>query len=106
MYSAIDKRADTYTEQLCAEAERIWSVEKTSDSILNMIGAQMLSIAYIGSGKDHVVLVYLAEAIRMGMRLGLLGVDDETASSKLASVPQKLLRSYSFAAWGVFNWAM
>lgn len=106
MYSAIARGADAYTQPLCAEAERLWSVEKKSDSFLNMVGAQMLSIAYMGNGKDHKVLGYLAEAIKMGMRLGLLGVDNETAVSKLATVPERMLHQYSFAAWGIFNWAM
>lgn len=106
MYSAIDKHADSYSQLLCKEAVRLWSIEKHTDSIINMVGAQMLSIAYMWNGKNHEVLVYQAEAIRMGTRLGLLGVDEKTAAILLAKIPPELLHASAFAAWGVFNWAM
>ncbi|KAF3022599.1 hypothetical protein E8E14_013659 [Neopestalotiopsis sp. 37M] len=106
MYSAIEKEANDYAQQLSAEAVRLWTAEKSSDSILTMIGAQMLSLAYMGNGKDHDVVVYQIESVRMGIRLGLLGVDEKTAASKLAHVMDEELNAYSFAAWGVFNWAM
>ncbi|KAM0816674.1 hypothetical protein AB5N19_02476 [Seiridium cardinale] len=106
MYSAIEKEANEYAQQLSAEAVHLWTIEKNCDSILTMIGAQMLSLAYMGNGKDHDVLVYQIESVRMGARLGLLGVDEDTAAVKLAELSEEKLKAYSFAAWGVFNWAM
>lgn len=105
-YSAVHKGANEYSQPLCKEAERLWSTVKDHDSILNMIGAQMLSLAYMGNGKDHDVFVYLAESIRMGMRLGLFGLDDNAAAAKLSEIPEAMKHAYSFAAWGVFNWSM
>ncbi|KAK6214358.1 Sodium- and chloride-dependent GABA transporter 1 [Pestalotiopsis sp. IQ-011] len=106
MYSAIEKEANNYAEQLSAEAVRLWTIEKNFDSILTMISVQMLSLAFMGNGKDHNVVVYQIESVKMGARLGLLGVDEETAASKLAKIPYERMNAYSFAAWGVFNWAM
>lgn len=105
-YSAIHKAANEYQQPLCEEAERLWSTEKHTDSVVTMIGAQMLSLAYMGNGKDHNVFVYLAESIKMGMRLCLFGVDITTANEKLKNVPESEVHACSYAAWGVFNWSM
>ncbi|KAH8662132.1 hypothetical protein BX600DRAFT_312268 [Xylariales sp. PMI_506] len=106
MYSAIDKTANDYAYRFCDEAERLWEVEKRSDSILNMAGIQMLSLAYIGHGKDHYVLQYLSAAVQMGKRLGLLGVDRSTATRELSKIPEGLHQAHAFAAWGIFNWTV
>ncbi|KAH6651916.1 hypothetical protein BKA67DRAFT_593606 [Truncatella angustata] len=106
MYSAIDKRLNDYAKDFGKESERLWDIVKSSDSSLNMIGAQMLSLAYMGNGKDHKVLKYQLEAVKMGARLGLLGVDRKTAEARLRKLPQSHLVAYSYAAWGVFNWAV
>lgn len=106
MYSAIEKSANEYTAQFSVEAERLWSEEKRSDSALNIAGAQILSLAFMGDGRDHDVLHYLAEAVKMGTRMGFLGVDEKTAAAKLGKLPERAIRSASFAAWGVFNWTV
>ena len=65
MYTAIDEEANEYAHKFCAEAERLWEGEKGHDSRLNMIGAQLLSLAYMGHGKDHQVLVFLAASVQI-----------------------------------------
>ncbi|KAI8627221.1 hypothetical protein F5Y19DRAFT_477790 [Xylariaceae sp. FL1651] len=106
MYSAIDKSAYDVADAFCEGAERLWQVEKSSDSLLNMAGAQLMSLAHMGHGKDGVVLYYLAEGVRMGMRLCLLGVDETAAWEKARTMPDEMRTASSFAAWGVFNWAV
>jgi hypothetical protein len=106
MYSAIDQSTSIYIQQFSEEAERLWSIEKASDSILNMISAQVLSLSYMGYGKDHCVLTFQVESVRMGERLGLFGVDEQTASKMFSKLPEGILQDYAFAAWGVFNWSM
>ncbi|KAI1843691.1 hypothetical protein JX266_010137 [Neoarthrinium moseri] len=106
MYSALDKGANEYLHQFCTEAERLWSLNRLDDSPLNMAGAQLLSLAYMGHGKDHLVLRYLKDAVEMGTRMGLLGVDNETAARKLDHLPEETRQAYAYAAWGVFNWAV
>jgi hypothetical protein len=106
MYSVIDKAAIAYTARFSAEAEHLWQYEKSTDSPLNMAGAQILSLAYMGDGRDHNVLHCLEEAVAMGMRMGFLGVDEEIATAKLEKLPERAVRSASFAAWGTFNRAV
>lgn len=106
MYSAIDRLADNYTEHFCAEAERLWSVTKDTDSLLNMASAQILSIAYLGHGKDQKYLECISVAVNMGVRLQVFGVDDAAMKTRYRDLPYDMQRATSFTAWGVFNWAM
>jgi hypothetical protein len=106
MYSAIDKSAHDVADAFREGAENIWLVEKTSDSLLNMAGTQLLSLAHMGRGRDGDVLYYLAEGVRMGMRLHLLGVNEVDAQERVRSIPEGMRAASSFAAWGVFNWAV
>jgi hypothetical protein len=103
MYSALDPSVTEYTSQFCKEAERSWSEEKSTDSLLTLAGAQLLGLAYMGDGKDH-VLTYIAEANSMGPRLGLFGVDHTTDMPKTEEESPELRGATSYAAWGSFNW--
>ncbi|KAK8102802.1 hypothetical protein PG984_015948 [Apiospora sp. TS-2023a] len=106
MYSAIDKEVNKHARLFCAEAERLWSEVKHTDTLLNMAGAQLLSLAFMGHGKDHACLKYLAEAVDMGKRLRLFGRLDaigEEAQRKMSADEQS---ATSFAAWGIFNWSV
>lgn len=60
----------------------------------------------MGHGRDGEVLNYLAEGIQIGKRLRLLGVDEATAREHARQIPDGMLSASSFAAWGVFNWAV
>jgi len=71
-----------------------------------MAGTQLLSLACMGHGRDGEVLNYLAEGIQIGKRLRLLGVDEATAREHARQIPDGMLSASSFAAWGVFNWAV
>ena len=106
MYTAIDKSVAQHTEPFCVEAERLWAVAEQDDSLLNMIGAQLLSLAFVGQGKDHKVLHFLGAAIRMGTRLGLFGVADDVAKARMAAIPEGSQAAISNTAWGIFNWSM
>ncbi|KAI0130158.1 hypothetical protein BJ170DRAFT_303366 [Xylariales sp. AK1849] len=105
MYSAVEKEASTFSLQFCDEAELLWITAQTQDSILNMAGAQILSLAFIGNGKDHKVIAYSTAAINMGTRLGLIDVDDDTAIEYVQQMTEGQQKASSFAAWAVFNWA-
>ncbi|KAK7937547.1 uncharacterized protein PG986_014415 [Apiospora aurea] len=104
MYTAIDEDVDWYTDKLGDEAERLWEEEKEHDLPLNVVSAQLLSLAFMGRGKGHKVLHFLAAAVQMGIRLGLFGVDDTTANRLVQNIPESLRDASSFIAWGVFNW--
>ncbi|KAK7928794.1 hypothetical protein PG985_005792 [Apiospora marii] len=106
MYTAIDEDVDWYTDKLGDEAERLWEEEKEHDLPLNVVSAQLLSLAFMGRGKDHKVLHFLAAAVQMGIRLGLFGVDDTTANRLVQNIPESLRDASSFIAWGVFNWTV
>lgn len=106
MYTAIDAEANKYAHEFCTEAQRLWAQEKDHDSPLNMVGAQLLSIAYMGHGKNHEVLKFLAASVQMGERLGLFGTDETVACRWTEQLPPYLKRQVAFTAWGVFNYSM
>ncbi|KAK8043263.1 hypothetical protein PG993_005693 [Apiospora rasikravindrae] len=106
MYTAIDKSMSQYTEPFCNEAERLWTAAEKHDSLLSMVGAQLLSLAFLGQGKDHKVLHFLGAALRMGTRLGLFGVTEEVAKARMEAVPESSEAAISNTAWGLFNWSI
>ncbi|KAK8074389.1 hypothetical protein PG997_009052 [Apiospora hydei] len=106
MYTAIDKSIARYTEPFCNEAERLWTAAEHHDSLLNMVGAQLLSLAFVGQGKDHKVLHFLDAALRMGTRLGLFGVPEEVAKARMQAIPESSEAAISNTAWGLFNWSI
>ncbi|KAK6856887.1 hypothetical protein PG995_007074 [Apiospora arundinis] len=106
MYSAIDKGVNKHAWLFCAEAERLWSEVKHTDTLLNMAGAQLLSLAYMGHGKDHACLKYLAEAVKMGERLKLFGREDAIGEEAQREMSVDDQSAASFAAWGLFNWGV
>ena len=106
MYTATDQDANQYTDRFGAESERLWDAEKEHDSPLDMVSAQLLSLAFMGRGKDHKVLHFLAAAVQIGTRLGLFGVDESIAKQLLQTLPESLRSGWSFIAWGIFNWAV
>lgn len=104
MYSAIDKDADALVEPFCREAERIWELEGRELLPINMVAAQFLSLAYLVRGKDHAVLKYISEAVRIGTAMGLFGVEESIAQSRIGHLSPEQLRAISYSAWGIFNW--
>jgi hypothetical protein len=106
MYTAVDLAASQYTPLFEKEAEDLWAAEKHNDCFLNIAASQLLSLAYLGHGKDHFVLKYVASMNRMGTRLGLLGLPVSDATKKLKWVTAELSGPASYAAWGAFNWIM
>lgn len=101
MYCAVEPQADEFALSFCAEAERLWNIERGNqhDSTLNMVAAVFLCLGYLGQGRDHSVLKYLAEVTGMGTRLQFFGIEGE---QDLGDVPS----SDVYAAWGVFNWTV
>lgn len=85
----------------CEEAERLWGIEREnqSDSTLNMEAAVFLCLGYLGQGRDHSVLKYLAEVTGMGNRMGFFGTEGEQLMGDTQS-------SDIYVAWGVFNWTV
>ncbi|EWZ88210.1 hypothetical protein BFJ70_g13905 [Fusarium oxysporum] len=104
MYSAVDSTVQSFIPQFCEEAENRWSLEKATDSLMNLAATQLLGLAYLGNGKDHYVLTYVSEVNAMGARMGLFGVEQSVAISKAKQVSPELQSATSYAAWGTFNW--
>ncbi|KAI1763894.1 hypothetical protein GGR53DRAFT_520682 [Hypoxylon sp. FL1150] len=102
MYSAFDKDAMQFTTQFYNEAERLWKGEK--DSYLAMAGAVLLSLSLIGNGRDHAVLSYATQAMKMGERLGLFEVDGNGQYTPNESDSNEDVEACCYAAWGTFNW--
>ncbi|KZL78030.1 N-terminal fungal transcription regulatory domain-containing protein (zinc finger protein) [Colletotrichum tofieldiae] len=106
MYTAIDERAVHHAETFCKEAEKLWLLEKNNTTILNAASAQLLSLAYLGHGKAHYVLKYLAAALRMGTSMFLFGVESSQALKEIEGIPPETQRANSYTAWGIFNWGV
>ncbi|KAF4996042.1 hypothetical protein FGRMN_4742 [Fusarium graminum] len=104
MYTSIDSSAKEFTQQFCEEAEKRWSLEKSTDSLLTLAATQLLGFSYMGNGKDHYVLTYVSEVNSMGTRMGLFGVETSVAISKAKQVSPELQSATSHTAWGTFNW--
>lgn len=106
MYTAIDEGAVHHAESFCREAEKLWLHEQNNTTILNAASAQLLSLSYLGHGKDHKVLKYLAAALRIGTRLSLFGVESSKALEEINHISPETRRANSYTAWGVFNWGV
>ncbi|KAK1494298.1 hypothetical protein CCUS01_13713 [Colletotrichum cuscutae] len=106
IYGAFDQKVRDYTNSFCNEAEELWLHEQHNDTSLNVASAQLLSLAYLGHGKDHYVLRFLSAAIDMGKRLYLLDVDPSLARGNLANLSPEVQRRMAYTAWGLFNWAV
>ncbi|KAF5656701.1 nitrogen assimilation transcription factor nit-4 [Fusarium heterosporum] len=104
MYTSVDSSAKEFTQQFCEEAEKRWSLEKSTDSLLTLAATQLLGFSYMGNGKDHYVLTFVSEVNSMGTRMGLFGVETSVAISKAKQVSPELQSATSYAAWGTFNW--
>ncbi|KAJ3453222.1 hypothetical protein MRS44_018877 [Fusarium solani] len=102
--SASDPAAKEYTPQFREEAEKRWTDEKDTDTLLNLPGTQLLGLAYLGDGEDHYVLAYVSEANAMATRMGLFGVNPTVAAGKAREITPDLQNATSYAAWGTFNW--
>ncbi|KAG7123089.1 Nitrogen assimilation transcription factor nit-4 like protein [Verticillium longisporum] len=75
------------------EAERLWWAAKSTDSLCSIAGAQLLSLAFMGNGRDHFVLVFLTEACRMARRMSLLGVEPTSLVAQndtTAEIPERI----------------
>ncbi|PFH61554.1 hypothetical protein XA68_16977 [Ophiocordyceps unilateralis] len=105
MYSALDTTVDDLALCFCTEAERLWDTEKNNDSVLNLAAAQLLSMGYLGQGRNHVVLSYLRQASDMAVRMGLFGGDeDDRAAARMQKLTSEAVSAHLHAAWGTFNW--
>jgi hypothetical protein len=104
MYSGVDSSVQKYTPEFCKEAEKRWSLEKKTDSLLTLAATELLGLGYLGNGKDHYVLTYVSEVNSMGSRLGLFGVEPSVAIAKAKQVSPGMQSATSYAAWGTFNW--
>ncbi|XXG96160.1 hypothetical protein Hte_002439 [Hypoxylon texense] len=102
MYSAFDKDSMQYASQFSNEAEKLWKDEQ--DSYLAMAGTVLLSLSLIGNGRDHAVLYYATQAMRMGERLGLFGAGEGALAVPDLNESKEVTDSCCYAAWGTFNW--
>ncbi|KAI0834852.1 hypothetical protein F5Y06DRAFT_289573 [Hypoxylon sp. FL0890] len=102
MYSAFDKDSMRYAIEFCEEAEKLWKDEQNSYSA--MAGAVLLSLSHIGSGRDHAVLLYASQAMRMGEQLGVFKITDASALRFDVNTSEDNTKTRCYVAWGTFNW--
>ncbi|KAI0138516.1 hypothetical protein F4776DRAFT_654301 [Hypoxylon sp. NC0597] len=102
MYSAFDKDSMEYAVEFCEEAERLWKDEH--GSYLTMAGAVLLSLSLIGSGRDHAVLLYATQAMKIGEQLGFFNVAEVSHLRLDVNTSDDDTKACCYAAWGTFNW--
>ncbi|KAI1413595.1 hypothetical protein F5Y13DRAFT_160655 [Hypoxylon sp. FL1857] len=102
MYSAFNKDSMEYAVEFYEEAEKLWKGEH--GSYLTMAGAVLLSLSLIGSGRDHAVLLYATQAMRIGEQLGLFKVAESSALTLDVNTSEDDAKTRCYAAWGTFNW--
>lgn len=95
MYSAIDTEASDLVKAFCTEAETLWETQRMVPSTLDMAAALFLSFGYLVQGKDHNVLAYMPDAVRMGFELGLLGVEQVVAKARTDNMTPEQLKAAS-----------
>ncbi|KJZ69239.1 hypothetical protein HIM_11362 [Hirsutella minnesotensis 3608] len=105
MYSFIDPDTDGLAIRFCAEAERLWAIERRNerDSLTNIAAAEFLCLGYLGQGRDHAIVAYVSEASNMGKRMGLFGTQDEDPMEEPSdSSPEtaEAARARMHTAWG------
>lgn len=107
MFSAVEPETNEPTLPFCGEAETLWVEERRCgrDSTTNLAATVFLSLGYLGQGRDHSVLKYLAEATEMGCRMRLFG-DKARMKTRDVQKDKNEESQEAFAAWGVFNWTM
>ncbi|KAG7149764.1 hypothetical protein HYQ46_001308 [Verticillium longisporum] len=98
MYS--DESVYDFTQPFGDRAERLWTCVKSLDTLSNLAVAQLLSLAFLGHGKDYFVLICLAQSSRMATRLYLFGVEPCTALEKIKKIPQDTCSTSCYADGG------
>jgi hypothetical protein len=106
MYSTVDPEVEDLSCQFCEEAEGLLELQsqQEEDTMIHLAALQFLSLGYLGQGRDHAVLKYLNQAISTGERLGLWGVDDDRAKTRMNKMGSAEANNYQVITWGVFNW--
>ena len=84
----------------------MWHEELGNDNVVNIAAAQFLSLVFLGHGRDHKVLQYLAHALHMGNRMVLIecDTDDTSTTYPIEGLTVEESRARLYAAWGLFNW--
>lgn len=108
MYSAFEPHTDELTLLFCREAELLWNSERShgNDTAMNLAAAVFLCLGYLGQGRDHSVLKYLAEATDMGTRMSFFGTH-QSSMDNLAGLNVNVAEAgEGYTAWSVFNWTV
>ncbi|KAI1655065.1 hypothetical protein F4813DRAFT_382260 [Daldinia decipiens] len=105
-YSSLQPEAAAYSIAFESEAERLWQVEKFTNTLTAAAAAQFLNSTSASRGRDDFANQCLEEGIQMGKRMGLFGVGSENASALTwLDHHQDWLRAASHTSWGIFSCA-
>ncbi|KAI2469298.1 hypothetical protein F4781DRAFT_422071 [Annulohypoxylon bovei var. microspora] len=105
-YSSLKPEAKALLLAFEAEAERLWQIEKLSNTLTAVAAAQLLTSTSACRGRDDFANQCLSEGIEMGKRMGLFGVTSEMVSaSNWMDHHQNWIRAACHTSWGIFSWA-
>ncbi|KAI2630840.1 hypothetical protein GGR54DRAFT_584396 [Hypoxylon sp. NC1633] len=105
-YATYQPEAATLVGAFETEAERLWGLEKYTNTLTAAAAAQLLNNLSASRGRDEFASQCLEEGIQMGKRMGLFGVGSETASALTwLDHHQDWLRAACHTSWGIFSYA-
>jgi hypothetical protein len=85
------------------EAERLWQIEKMSDTLVTISGLVLLSASTGLHSRGEESRKYMNEMTQMAMRMKLFGVKDTLTTNDVADFSTQHQIQLSYAAWGPFN---
>ncbi|KAI0841634.1 hypothetical protein F5Y06DRAFT_195478 [Hypoxylon sp. FL0890] len=105
-YSSLQPEASGLASAFEAEAERLWGIDKFTNTLTAAAAAQLLNSTSASRGRDDFANQCLDEGIEMGKRMGLFGVASENASALTwLDHHQDWLRAACHTSWGLFSCA-
>ncbi|KAK0612148.1 hypothetical protein B0T14DRAFT_409834, partial [Immersiella caudata] len=97
-----EERPGHLLSELARESRDNWLRERDTDSWTVLGATFVLCMADIANGKNGIVLEYFNNAMHMGQRLGLFGIEIRVRQGDIAD--PEALRVASCCAWGTFTW--
>ncbi|KAI1094430.1 hypothetical protein F5B19DRAFT_57441 [Rostrohypoxylon terebratum] len=103
-YSNLKPEARAFVVAFETEAERLWQIDKLTNTLTTVAATQLLNNISAARGRDEFANHCLEEGIQMGIRMGLFGVAsaDVSASSWLDH-HQDWIRAACHTSWGIFT---
>ncbi|KFA54481.1 hypothetical protein S40293_09554 [Stachybotrys chartarum IBT 40293] len=104
-YSGFDNQMYSVSQAFCREAEVVWIVQTSVDSLPGLAALNVFSFSAFLDEKDKLGHQLLEAARHMGGRLNLFGImPDSPKVASLKAMSPRQRRIASHVAWGTYIW--